>query len=322
MFANEKDHTMKHETHMKVCPICGATHNKRKAVCCCIAHSQELSRRNHFRKPVVEKTCPRCGKPHTKSGRFCSISCAHSHMVSLEHRQKTSASIKKYRKSVNPDYVPEADKMRTCVYCGRGFYSSVRRKCCSKSCFEKLRNERMAKLSPRAIQVCRENGHLGGYREGTGKAKTGYYKGFYCGSTYELVWLIYQLDHGRDVQRFPGMLQWNGVKYIPDFLQDGKIVELKGYWQKRVDEKCEVARRCGYDIVVLYGDDLREEFRWVKEHYQYKRVEELYDDYKPKFELTCCHCHQIFYRDTAPKTETVFCSPRCAGLERACRRHK
>ena len=312
---------MKRKIYNKVCPICGITHNKRRSKCCCIEHSKELSRKNHVRKIVLEKICPKCGKKHTKNGIFCSHACANSHVISLEHREKTSKSIKQYYKSLNPDYIPRSEKIRKCHYCGREFFSALGRKCCSKECSEKLRNERMAKLSPIALEKCRMNGHLGGYREGTGKAKSGYYKGFYCGSTYELIWLIYQLDHEKDVQRFPGMLQWNGIKYIPDFLQNGKIIELKGYWQKNVDKKCEVARHCGYDIVVLYRDDLEKEFTWIKDHYQYNHVEELYDDYKPKFKLTCSHCQKIFYRNTSPKTKEVFCSCRCAGLERAYQNH-
>ena len=42
----------------------------------------------------------------------------------------------------------------------------------------------------------------GGYRPGSGRAKTGYYKGIYCGSTYELAWVIYQIDNNKDFSRF------------------------------------------------------------------------------------------------------------------------
>ena len=36
----------------------------------------------------------------------------------------------------------------------------------------------------------------GGKRHGSGRGKKGWYKGYYCDSTWELAWVIYQLDHG------------------------------------------------------------------------------------------------------------------------------
>ena len=80
---------------------------------------------------------------------------------------------------------------------------------------------------------------MGGYREGSGRSKSGYYKGIYCGSTYELCWVIYSLDHNIQFNRFPGMIEENGLKYYPDFLlDDGKtIIETKGYEDQSSVEK-------------------------------------------------------------------------------------
>lgn len=156
----------------------------------------------------------------------------------------------------------------------------------------------------------------GGYREGSGRSKSGYYKGVYCGSTYELCWVIYQLDHNIKFSRFPGKLELNGVKYYPDFLlNDGKtIVETKGYEaQESVDKKTRVAESFGYKVNVLRKNDLQKEFNWVKQNYQYKEVFELYDGYKPKYDLLCTECANIFGRDGKPKTEKIFCSRSCAG---------
>ena len=150
----------------------------------------------------------------------------------------------------------------------------------------------------------------GGYREGSGRSKSGYYKGVYCGSTYELCWVIYQLDHNIKFSRFPGKLELNGVKYYPDFLlNDGKtIVETKGYEaQESVDKKTRVAESFGYKVNVLRKNDLQKEFNWVKQNYQYKEVFELYDGYKPKYDLLCTECANIFGRDGKPKTEKIFC---------------
>lgn len=155
---------------------------------------------------------------------------------------------------------------------------------------------------------------MGGYRPGSGRAKSGYYRGIYCGSTYELVWVIYQFDHNKEFERFSGLLEYNGRKYIPDFLQDGKIIEIKGYEpQNLVDEKTLVAQHHGYDVIVLRKEDLRQEFEWVKKTYSYKNVFELYDGYKPKYEYECSCCSEKFVTDNKRRKEEKFCSRTCAG---------
>lgn len=160
---------------------------------------------------------------------------------------------------------------------------------------------------------------MGGYRQGSGRSKSGYYKGIYCGSTYELCWVIYNLDHSVQFTRFPGKLEYDGVKYYPDFLlSDGKtIIETKGYeLQESVDKKTKVAESHGYIVRILRKKDLQKEFDWVKQNYQYKEVFELYDDYKPKYNLVCSECNNMFDRNSKPKTEKVFCSRVCAGKYR------
>lgn len=77
-------------------------------------------------------------------------------------------------------------------------------------------------------RVCAGRASVGGYRPGSGRAKTGYYKGIYCGSTYELAWVIFNIDNHIQFERFSGFIESNGVKYFPDFIQGNTIVEIKG----------------------------------------------------------------------------------------------
>ena len=160
---------------------------------------------------------------------------------------------------------------------------------------------------------------MGGYRKGSGRSKSGHYKGIYCGSTYELCWVIYNLDHNIEFIRFPGLLEKNGVKYYPDFLlADGKtIVETKGYEaQESVDVKTAVAESLGYDVRVLRKDDLKYTFDYVKQKYQTDKFYILYDGYKPKFDYSCSHCGIIYSTDIEKKTREKFCSRVCAGKHR------
>lgn len=157
---------------------------------------------------------------------------------------------------------------------------------------------------------------MGGYRKGSGRSKSGYYKGIYCGSTYELCWVIYNIDHQIEFTRFSGKLEKDGVTYYPDFLlSDGKtIIETKGYEkQESVDKKTKVAESFGYIVNVLRKDDLQYIFDYVTETYNTKKFYQLYDGYKPKYKHLCDCCQKDFETDRKIKTESKFCSRTCAG---------
>jgi hypothetical protein len=156
---------------------------------------------------------------------------------------------------------------------------------------------------------------MGGYREGSGRSKSGYYKGIYCGSTYELCWLIHAIDHDVKFQRFPKMLEHRGKKYMPDFLVgDDLIIELKGYEKEEVvSAKTAVAVYHGYTVKVLRKDDLKDIFNYVREKYGTSEFYKLYDEYKPKYVYTCAHCQSSITTDKKRKTMEVFCSRVCAG---------
>jgi hypothetical protein len=156
----------------------------------------------------------------------------------------------------------------------------------------------------------------GGYRPGSGRAKSGYYKGIYCGSTYELCWVIYSIDHNVKFERFTTKLERNGIIYYPDFLlDDGKtIIETKGFeCQEKVDIKTKVAESFGYTVNVLRRDDLKDMFSYVEKTYKTKKFFELYDNYKPKYNYICDCCKIEFFTDKKRKLEIKFCSRICAG---------
>lgn len=158
-----------------------------------------------------------------------------------------------------------------------------------------------------------------GYHNGTGRSKHGYYKGIYSGSTYELCWIIYNLDHNIEFKRFPGCIQRDKLKYFPDFLlPDNKtIIEIKGYEEKeKVRRKTELAESFGYTVKILYKEDLKYAFDYVAKTYNTKKFFLLYDDYKPKYSYTCTYCNSVYERDFAIKTNERFCSRICAGKYR------
>ncbi len=161
---------------------------------------------------------------------------------------------------------------------------------------------------------------MGGYREGSGRAKFGYYKGIYCGSTYELCWVIYNIDNKIPFKRFEGYLSDGNLKYYPDFiLENNTIVEIKGYNTPEVDKKTQLAIDKGYNIKVLYKKDLQYAFEYVKKQYAIKNKQNfhtLYDGHKPSYELTCNNCNKLYFTEVKPKKEINFCSRVCSGKYR------
>lgn len=254
--------------------------------------------------------CLECGNEliNKDAKKFCSRSCSakynnrkrylEGYSLSTEQRHKISIAIKDHGKRPNNAGREISEReFRTCIECNSTFRTTILslKKYCSKECSSK---------------------HIGGYRNGSGRSKSGYYKGIYCGSTYELCWVIYNLDHNIKFSRFEGYLEKNGIRYYPDFILDDNktIVETKGYEkQDEVDKKTHVAESFGYEVNVLRKDDLKYAFNYVKEKYNTDKFYTLYDGYKPTYEYTCCHCGIIFTKDKKITTENVYCSRTCSG---------
>lgn len=107
----------------------------------------------------------------------------------------------------------------------------------------------------------------GGYRQGSGRGKKGWYKGFYCDSSYELAYIVYCIDNGITIERNrqERTYEWEGKirKYIPDFIVDGKVTEIKGYRSPQWEAKL----RANQDVRVLYEKDLADVFQYVVTKY-------------------------------------------------------
>ena len=125
-----------------------------------------------------------------------------------------------------------------------------------------------------------KNKHFGGHVHGSGRGKKGWYKGFFCDSTYELVYVIYNIDNNIKFKRCDRVYTYiyknETHKYYPDFeLEDGSLVETKGYHTELVDIKKSAVK--DRQISILYEKDLKYAFDWVKDHYTYKQLSDLYE---------------------------------------------
>ena len=168
---------------------------------------------------------------------------------------------------------------------------------------------------------CFLKNEAGGARKGSGRAKTGYYNGLYCGSSWELAYLIYNIENGNEVKRCDEKFEYinsygKNSHYHPDFVVEDKIVEIKGpqdkEWQNKYKFFPDKER-----LIVINKDEIYFYIDYVKAKFKVKNIIKLYDDYKPKYEYKCHECGIKFFVDRKKKTEVCFCSSKCSGVYRA-----
>lgn len=275
--------------------------------------------------------CEKCGKTHDGtfgSGRFCSRSCANSRVRTTEIKQKIRRSVYKFLESKNikrKTIAPRSSRLiipekRICVICGKEFdcwyaYSTVQ--CCSQEC--------------RNLLISRKNkqAKLGGYKEHSGRGKSGWYQGIHCQSTYELAWVIYALDHQVKFKRCDKCFLYTcnnaSHKYYPDFeLADGTIVEIKGYHQEIVNLKQQAVLDSGYNYLLLYKKDLQPCYDYIKQKYNIseENLVTLYDKSNGYATFTCAVCGKKFKRKLSKNSNVTCCSRQCIGKLVAQKYHK
>ena len=250
------------------------------------------------------------------SGRFCSSFCARRFSTinkRNEINKKVSISMaNKIKKNGKFGCLKDKEEKlnKICPMCQNDFFVHpcyINRTYCSKSCSD---NDIYFKFKKKPE---------GGYRNGSGRGKSGYYKGVWCDSTYELAYVLYRLDHNikfeRNLKGFEYIWENKTHTYYPDFIEKGKYIEIKGYKTKKVITKAESVP-CG--VVVLYEKDLEKEFKYICEKYKIgkNRLYELYDDSKPKCNYLCANCNKSFGTYKKRIGNNIFCSRKCSGKYR------
>ena len=275
------------------------------------------------------KICEKCNKEHNgsfASGRFCSRSCANRKIHSEETKLKIGNSVKNSEKfkinnkiavinrleKISKKLIPQLIKKESeknispfmiekeCVICKKIFlsYKKYPGKFCSHKCVI-YDQQHGFKFLPKI---------KGGYREGSGRSKSGWYKGIFCNSTYELVWVIYNLDHNiqfsRNNQGFEYTYNNQKLKYYPDFIQNNGYIEIKGFLRPNDKEKF---KQFPHSLIILYKNDIKYMFKYIKEKYKTVHFEELYEGNPHNRKINkCLICGQ--------PAQFKFCSRKCAGL--------
>lgn len=246
--------------------------------------------------------CLYCGKEFEvlpskyATGKFCSKECARRYSSNLnrkERNERIKNSIEKWVKinkskgwnhkfkgkplldisgipvkDINSKKYYENPKL--CQTCGKIIdYENRNRKYCSIEC-RKVSWSKFAKENEKFL-----------FAEKRSHYKHGWYKGIYCDSSYELAYVIYCLDHNIKIERNNKGYEYEyskGVKrkYYPDFRVDGKLVEIKGWKDKTVENKIAAVDE---ELTVLYENQLKPVFDYIKVKYgkSLLNIEELYE---------------------------------------------
>lgn len=126
--------------------------------------------------------------------------------------------------------------------------------------------KKWARLNPEAHRKACSKG--GGLRRNSGKGHRGWYKGYWCDSSWELAFVIYNLDHNiifeRNNKFFEYIFKGKTSKYYPDFIIDGKYIEIKGYESERAKAKIQ---QFPEEITLLKWEEMQLYFKYVIETY-------------------------------------------------------
>lgn len=129
---------------------------------------------------------------------------------------------------------------------------------CSNACRQigRFRFPISEKVRQAGRDAAKRNGS--GYKPGSGREKSGWYKGYWCDSSYELAYVLYNLDHNigfyQNKDKFEYTYNERKYQYIPDFiLEDGTYIEIKGYVSEKDKAKW---KNFPKKLIVLTGKDL------------------------------------------------------------------
>lgn len=223
--------------------------------------------------PDKIKRCLNCNNIIKTGNKFCSRSCSNSY--SNKNRKLSSKTKDKISLSRRGKYLGQYTYEIICPVCKNITYHRTYEKdkftiekACSKECHKRLLSKKL-------------KGKSGGYRKRSGYGKYGYYKGIFCNSSYELIFLAYHINIGSNIKRcklkIPYVYNKEPHFYHPDFDIDGIIYEIKGYWKNKVGSKLKAARECGYNIKILYKKDIEHMEKYLKNKYGFSNILDLYD---------------------------------------------
>ena len=247
----------------------------------------------------LKKECPECGTGfeveateseirRNKVKNYCSRKCGNKRTHSDETKNKISNSLKTGGNMFIPDNkgksyknrfrldIDELNQPKKSILQGTYDYLKLPRKIDG----EYLRYNEFTCLKCGEIGTDKKYNknrryHLkcwlsisGGIKEGSSRSKHGWYKGYWCDSSYELAYLIYNLENGIKIERNKEGFEYcyNNKKHLfyPDFIVNGEYVEIKNFRSELTD--CKI-NNFPHEIKIYYRDTINVYLDYVKNKY-------------------------------------------------------
>ena len=292
---------------------------------CALNITSHLQKHEREEQKLQEKLnniriCGNCQTEHNSlyaSGRFCCKKCAKAFSTKINRKEtniKVSNTIK--QKLLNGEQIGfckinfKLDKTpRKCKTCDDEIpYTSKLGYC--KKC---LRQSEEYKI---ITKDCYKN--CGGYRKNSGRGKCGWYKGYFCQSSYELAWVIYNIDNNiyfqRNIDFFEYIYEDKIHKFYPDFkINNNTYIEIKGYNTLQFSEKINQFPN-NLKLIILYEIDLKNIFEYVIKKHGCNFIE-LYEGNPHNKKMNKC---KICGDDCLKQ----YCSRTCSGKAACIRNHK
>lgn len=238
------------------------------AVCKMNPNAEERNKKNSDRLKGVlkverielDKDCPGCGElfkiiateseiRNNKVKSFCSRKCANKRRHSNETKIKIGKTLLEGGKRFSPPKREKSSITFTCLKCG-------------KEGIDNRYNKN------RKYHIDCWTSISGGIKKGSSRGKSGWYRGYWCDSSYELAYLIYNLDNSILIERNKNGFEYthNDKKHLfyPDFIIDGKYIEIKNYKSELTDSKIS---QFPYDIEIYYKEEMKPFIEYVKNKY-------------------------------------------------------
>lgn len=251
-----------------------------RLICCICNNEYEIDCfKNNFENGKYKHTCSdKCSKILTyrntnleEKNKKISENSSHYCFIKDKHLENNVwvKNSEEYNKSL---YI---SKTQICKYCGKEFTITEktkkgRLKDIHFCCYE-CKHNYFSELSKKS--------NLGGYIPNSiKKHHHGNYHGIHCDSSWELAYLVYNLEHNIPIKRCnikrTYIIDGKQKNYFPDFIiNDNKIVEIKGYY----DKSAKIKQEQNPDILILFEKDLKDILKYVSSKYGNKFWETLYE---------------------------------------------
>jgi hypothetical protein len=228
-----------------------------------------------------------------KEKYFCGRNCANKYAANAnleKRRENISKGLKGNPKVIeaakNAKKPLRAPRYKTnCLYCNEEITSTNPDRKYHGECFKKV---------------------SGGKREGSGRGEKGWYKGIFCDSSWELAFVIYKKDREEKIERNTEWreytLEEKTRKYLPDFVTQEGIVEIKGFKTKEWEQK----HKENSDVIVFYKKEMKPILEYVKTKYGNDFIKLYEDKNNSLYSGTCKYC------GAKCKRINTFCNNSCS----------